>query len=357
MQEKYLELYKKHKPKSWGDIIGQRKIVNSLRSAVRANKVPVAYLFSGPRGTGKTSAAKVLAAAINCLDETSRKLGDACGVCDSCVNIYADSQLGVNYTSMANKGGVDEVRRIVEQARMSQPVNKTVWILDEVHNLSSAAWDSLLIPLESPSMPSLFILCSTEAHKIPEPILSRVQSRKFNLVKKQEIQDYLRKICEADGIDVTEDEIISAAQTGRGSVRDSLTALDAILSTGELTEDYSKELLNAVFKKSIIKTLTVIKEYVETGEKVRYLAEDLYSDLRDLLILRARNGGELVDNCPVDDIDEFKSSFTLGQHTLLLESVGKAVTDMSIGSAEHRIIFETALIYVLQKIKRTGKAS
>lgn len=355
--EKYLELYKKYKPKQWNDIVGQDKIVASLRSAVRANKLPVAYLFSGPRGTGKTSSAKVLAAAINCLSQDHRAKGEACGECEICTNIYSDSQLGVNYISMANRGGVDEVRKIVDQARLAQPVRKTIWILDEVHNMSPAAWDSLLIPLESSSMPSLFVLCSTEAHKIPDPIMSRVQARNFRLLPDSELKSFLVAIADEEALDLTEEQLDSAVHTGRGSVRDSLTALEAIISTGEFADDLGGKLLLSLQSLNVLEFLKVVGEYAKTGEKFRYLAEDLYSDLRDVLILRAKGGESLIEISPIDDLAAFKEAITLAQHLALLEAVGKSVTDMSIGAAEHRIIFEAALLGTIQKLKRAKRAS
>jgi len=355
--EKYLELYKKHKPKTWADIIGQKNIVGSLRPTVKARRVPVAYLFSGPRGTGKTSAAKVLASAINCLDEDAQRTGDACGVCDVCVNIQNDAQLGVNYISMANKGGVDEVRKIVEQARLAQPVNKTVWILDEVHNLSPAAWDSLLIPLESAKMPSLFILCSTEAHKIPDPILSRVQARKFGLVSDETLRDHVLHILKEEGIELDGEKIDAAVRGGRGSVRDTLTELESIISTGEFEASLGEELIIAIRDADVLSVLKVVGQYAETGDKMRYLAEDLYSDLRDLLLLRTRGGAELVSGSPISDTDSFKKKVPANQHLAMLDAIGDAVTSMSVGAADHRIILETALLKAVQRLKRATKAN
>lgn len=355
--EKYLELYKRHKPKVWKDIIGQRGIVGSLRTAVKSNRLPSAYLFSGPRGCGKTSAAKVLASSINCVNEKANLTGDACGVCEVCVNIQNDAQLGVNYISMANKGGVDEVRKIVEQARLAQPVKRTIWILDEVHNLSPAAWDSLLIPIESNRMPSLFIFCSTEAHKIPETILSRVQPRAFKLVSEDVLRPYLESITQADELSVQDDQIEAAIRTGRGSVRDTLTALESILSTGEFKESLEETLLLAIQEADVLAVLKAVGHYAEGGDKIRYLAEDLYSDLRDLLLLRTRGGEELVSGSPLKDTDSFKKKVPANQHLAMLDSIGDAVTSMSVGAADHRIILETALLKSVQRLKRAHRAS
>lgn len=358
-QEKYLELYKKYKPKSWQDIIGQKRIVGSLRSAVKGNKLPVAYIFSGPRGTGKTSAAKVLASAINCIDEKANAKGDACGVCSVCVNIQNDAQLGVNYISMANKGGVDEVRKIVEQARLAQPVKQVVWILDEVHNLSQAAWDSLLIPLESATMPSMFLLCSTEAHKIPAPVMSRVQARRFKLVDDVQLKSYAEKILQKEALEdeLTEEQIRAAVRLGRGSVRDMLTELESIITTGEFDSSLGEVLLLAIQDANVVEVLKIVHQYSATGEKMRYFAEDLYSDLRDLLLLRTRGGAELVGRSPIDDPKAFRTKVSAREHLAILDAVGESVTAMSVGAADHRIIFETALLKSVQRLKRATKSA
>ena len=355
--EKYLELYKRHKPRRWQDIIGQRGIVGSLKSVVKSNKLPVAYLFSGPRGCGKTSVAKVLASAVNCVNEKANRTGDACGVCDVCVNIQNDAQLGVNYISMANKGGVDEVRKIVEQARLAQPVKRTVWILDEVHNLSAAAWDSLLIPIESNRMPSLFIFCSTEAHKVPETIKSRIQQRRFELVGEDVLRPYLDGLVEADGLEVEEDQLQAAIRLGRGSVRDTLTALESILSTGEFEESLGESLLLSIQNADVIEMFKVVGKYSETGDKMRYLAEDLYSDLRDLLLLRTKGGEQLVKSSPLEDPVAFRAKVPASQHLAALDAVGEAVTAMSVGAADHRIILEAALLKSVQRLKRASRAT
>jgi len=355
--EKYLELYKRHKPKGWQDIIGQRNVVGSLKAMVKGNRVPTAFLFTGPRGCGKTSAAKVLSSAINCTNEKANLTGDACGVCDVCVNIQNDVQLGVNYISMANKGGVDEVRKIVEQARLAQPVKRTIWILDEVHNLSAAAWDSLLIPVESKSMPSLFIFCSTEAHKIPETIKSRIQTRRFELVGEEVLRPYLDGLIESDGLELEDTQIEAAIRLGRGSVRDTLTALESILSTGEFEEALGEMLLLSIQNADVIEMFKVIGQYAGTGEKMRYLAEDLYSDLRDLLLLRTKGGEDLVTTAPLKDVAAFKAKVPANQHLAALDAVGEAVTAMSVGAADHRIILEAALLKSVQRLKRAARAA
>lgn len=354
---KYLELYKKHRPQSWRDIIGQNRIVGSLKSAVKANKVPGAYLFTGPRGCGKTSAALVLAAAINCENEKARAKGDACGSCAVCINIQNHNQLGINYISMANQGGVDAVRKIVDQARLAQPVNKSVWILDEAHNLSDAAWDALLIPLESATMPALFIFCSTEAHKIPAPIMSRIQARNFGLVDATTMKSYIEQISESDELDLNEEQIDAAIRLGRGSVRDTLTELESIISTGSYEESINEGLLIAIQNADIIGVLKAVNSYASTGEKMRYLAEDLYSDLRDILLLRTRGGEELVAGSPITDLKAFKEKVPASQHIAILDAVGEAVTSMSVGAAEHRIILEAALLKAVQRLKRAHKAA
>jgi len=355
-KENYLELYKRHLPRRWDDLIGQTKVVASLKSAVKASKLPVAYLFSGPRGTGKTSAAKVLASAINCLNEDAQKRGDACGECEVCTNVIANKQIGVFYESMANRGGVDDVRKLVDRARLAQPVKRAVWILDEVHNLSAAAWDALLIPLESTSMPALFVLCSTESHKIPEPILSRVQARKFNLVPMDILTAHLSRLAEEDELDADEEIIIAAARKARGSVRDALTALEELLSTQDVDKNYSELLILALQDMKVLEAMKVIQDYTKnSNEKIRYLAEDIYVDLRDLLLLRTKGGEKLVDGSPVEDLEAFKAAVDANSHLNLLEIIGDATTAMSVGAADHRVILETAILKYIRSAKRAKR--
>lgn len=345
-----LELYKRYRPREWGRLIGQGRVVKSLQGAVAADKVPTAYLFSGERGCGKTSAAFILAKAINCLNPEN---GNPCNNCEICENIDAGAQIGINYISMANKGSADDVREIVQQARLASPINRQVWILDEVHNLSKAAFDALLIPLEDPNMPSLFILCTTEIHRVPQTILSRVQARKFSLVGEDIMRKYLHAIIKKEELEFSEDEISTVIRMGRGSVRDTLSALDRVSDTGESFANYGGRLLDALCAQELSEILSVIAvASAEDEVKGRELAEQLFEDLRDLMLAASGVDKKLYPGLPLEDpAKAAKDLLGIRGISIVLDEIGDALTRMTLG-ADTRVHLEIAIVKSLQKLKQ-----
>jgi DNA polymerase-3 subunit gamma/tau len=350
----HVELYKKYRPDTWGSLIGQEKVAKSLRSAVKNNKLPTAFGFFGPRGCGKTSSAWLLAKAINCLELTEN--GNPCNSCTVCLNIDNKRQLGINYISMANKGGVEDVRNIVQQARLNQPIKKQVWILDEVHNLSKAAFDALLIPIEEKTMPSLFIFCSTEVDRIPQTILSRIQSRLFNLVDSDTMLKFVTEIAEKENLDLTEEHLEEAVRLGRGSVRDTLTTLETIVETGETAPSFGRALLEAVSTGEVTTSLKVVAEAAASGVNCRDLGENLFEDLRDLLLLSAGASPEIVGIIQLKDPEGAISALLgAGGISATMEEIGEALTRMTFG-ADARINLEISIVKALTKIKKAKKA-
>lgn len=351
----YIELYKKHRPTTWDALVGQEKVVSSLRAAVIANKLPVAFGMFGPRGSGKTSAAKILAAAINCENPSN---GNPCNACNTCKNIANDSQIGVEYVSMANQGKADDVRALMDKSRLAQPVKKSVWILDEVHNLSAAAWDSMLIPLESPTAHALFILCSTEPEKIPATILTRIQQRSFGLVPADVMTNLIQEIAEKEGIEDADSAIEASVREGRGSVRETLTLFETYLSTDERPVSYGDMILDGIQSLKLGVVLKAIAEFAKTGAKSKHLGEQLFEDLRDILLLSSGAGSDLVPIAPVEDAKTFVQNVggTAGM-LFLIERVGEAVEKMSVGSADHRILLEMSLLKGINKIKAGRKSA
>jgi DNA polymerase-3 subunit gamma/tau len=349
MVDQSTELYKRYRPRDWNRLIGQ-KAVKSLQGAVANNKVPTAYLFAGERGCGKTSAAWILAKAVNCPNVEN---GSPCNHCDICMNIDANAQIGVNYISMANKGSVDDVREIVMQARLATSINRQVWILDEVHNLSKAAFDALLIPLEDPKMPSLFILCTTETHKIPQTITSRVQSRKFSLVAEPIMRKYLQAVIKKEELELTEDDLTTVIRMGRGSVRDTLSALERISETGETFANYGGRLLDSLCAQELGGVLSVIAEAsAEDDLKGKELAEQLFQDLRDLMLAASGADKKLYPSLPLEDPMKAATALLgLRGIAIVLDEVGDALTRMTLG-ADTRVHLEIAVVKSLQKLKQ-----
>ena len=188
----YVELYKKYRPKGWAGIIGQDSAVKQIKEAIKNNRVPTAYSFSGPAGTGKTTIAKVIAKTLNC-PNVGEDL-EPCNECPTCRAIDSDTLIGVQYFSMANNGEVDTVRRIVQDAQTKVAINKKVIIIDEYHNLSPKGFDALLIPLEKENMNALFIFCTTELDKIRPAVLSRTQNISLKPVKQKDLAKNLIEI-------------------------------------------------------------------------------------------------------------------------------------------------------------------
>lgn len=350
----YIELYKEYRPRVWDDLIGQEKVAKSLQSAVKNNKIPTAYLFSGTRGVGKTSAALLLAKSINC--ENPDKDANPCNECDICISIDNNNQFGVHYISMANQGTTDDIRELVRKAELNQPIKKQVFILDEIHTIHKQAFDSLLIPLEKKNNPALFILCTTEIDRIPQTILSRVQQRKFNAVDADTMREHLNDIRTRSGLDFSDDEIEAAIRMGRGSVRDTLTSLDNILETGSEQTSFGAQLLVALAKKDIALTLGVMAEASQNSVNFRDFAEQLFEDLRDLLLISNNVDRSLVSIIPVDN-EEAIIKGLCGKTGIirLMGEVGDAITQMSTGM-DSRIRMELALIKGIQSLNAIIKA-
>lgn len=351
--EKYVELYKKYRPKVWEDLIGQDRVAKSLRSAVVQNKIPTAYGFFGSRGTGKSSSAFLLAKAINCLNPT--KTGNPCNSCSVCQNIDNRTQIGVSYESMANGYSADAIRDLVSKAHLHQPIKKQVFILDEVHNLSKQAFDALLIPIESDTMPSLFILCSTEVDKIPDTILSRIQQRRLTLVNHDNMKKLLDKIVAEEHYDVTDNDVEEAIRQGRGSVRDTLSAFETIILNDDNTPLFGQQLLEDLATKDLKRVFSTVAVAVNDGFDGRDLAEQLFSDVRDVLLLGSNSGNGIVETSPVQDAQQVYKKL-LGERGIFIveEELGKAITEMHYGS-DSKIQLEISLVKIITKLRKLQK--
>lgn len=298
----YTELYKRYRPVTWDDVVGQDKVVRSLISAVKSEKVPSAYLFAGERGTGKTSVAKILAKAINC--ENPPKPGYPCNECATCLDIDNGTQLGFSYISMANHGSVESVRSIVEDAQLSQPVRRPVIILDEIHNLSRAAFDALLIPLES-DMPTLFIMCSTEVHKVPSTVLSRSQQRSFRKLNAEEISSVLTRIAEGEGFELTDDMRHYCITRAKGSARDAVSALEAALSSGVENVGYGDTLLRALREHDARQVMVSLACADADSVPFEELTDQLIEDVRSIYYHYVGLEEAAAGVCPIEDVSAF----------------------------------------------------
>ena len=318
----YQALYRKYRSQTFGQLVGQEVIATTLRQAVEQGKISHAYLFSGPRGTGKTSVAKIFAKAMNC---PNQKGGEPCNECYICEAITNGSLEDVIEIDAASNNGVDEIRDIRDKSTYAPSLAAhKVYIIDEVHMLSTGAFNALLKTLEEPTENVVFILATTELHKIPATILSRVQRFEFKSIKTPAIQDHLKAVLDKEGIDYEEEAVAIIARRAEGGMRDALSILDQALSltagtqlttatAEEITGSISQEALDlyvaALSAQDATAALDQLNLIFDNGKNMARFVTDLLQYLRDLLIVQT--GGE---NLHVSE--HFNHNLTIPQVTL-----------------------------------------
>ena len=318
----YQALYRKYRSQNFSQLVGQEVIARTLKQAVEQDKISHAYLFSGPRGTGKTSVAKIFAKAMNCPNQVG---GEPCNNCYICQAVTDGSLEDVIELDAASNNGVDEIRDIRDKSTYAPSIAKyKVYIIDEVHMLSTGAFNALLKTLEEPTPNVVFILATTELHKIPATILSRVQRFEFKSIKTQDIRDHLFHILEKEGIDYETEAVEIIARRAEGGMRDALSILDQALSLtqdAKLTTAVSEEITGtislsaldnyvaALVQKDVTGALENLDLIFENGKSMTRFVVDLLQYLRDILIVQA--GGENTHHS-----DAFERNLALPQDVL-----------------------------------------
>ena len=318
----YQALYRKYRSQNFSQLVGQEVVARTLKQAVEQDKISHAYLFSGPRGTGKTSVAKIFAKAMNCPNQVG---GEPCNNCYICQAVTDGSLEDVIEMDAASNNGVDEIRDIRDKSTYAPSIAQyKVYIIDEVHMLSTGAFNALLKTLEEPTPNVVFILATTELHKIPATILSRVQRFEFKSIKTQDIRDHIFQILEKEGIDYETEAVEIIARRAEGGMRDALSILDQALSLTQeatLTTAVSEEITGtislsaldhyvaALAQKDVPGALKNLDLIFENGKSMTRFVVDLLQYLRDILIVQA--GGENTHHS-----DAFERNLTLPQDVL-----------------------------------------
>ena len=347
----YQALYRKYRPKTFDEVYGQKIIVETLKNVIKNNKLTHAYLFIGPRGTGKTSIAKIFAKTINCLDS---KDGISCEKCDLCINNNKNENVDIIEMDAASNNGVDEIREIKNHVTLSPTISKyKVYIIDEVHMLTTGAFNALLKTLEEPPKHVIFILATTEPHKIPLTIISRCQSFEFKPIPKQIIKERLKNICEKEKINIDDESLDLIAVDANGGMRDAIGLLDQLnaYSAGNIKYDdvlllngrVSDEDLYSIFDKIIENNLNDVFEIVDKiendGKNFIYISEDMIKLLRNELInYQTNKESSLVDK--------------IGKEKILniILMINRSINDMK-NSKDKRIFFDILIMKIYDELK------
>ena len=354
----YLALYRKYRPNTFDGLIGQEHIVKTLVNQIENDRLGHAYLFTGTRGTGKTSAAKIFAKAINCLNP---KNGSPCGECECCRAISNPANIDVIEIDAASNNGVNEIRELREKVQYPPVSCKyKVYIVDEVHMLTGAAFNALLKTLEEPPKHAVFILATTEVHKIPATILSRCMRFDFRLISNEEIASLISKIYLEQGKAFEDEAVMAIAKAGEGSIRDALSIADIALSygNGKLTYNDVMEILGSSNNELLVEfiqniivgdsglVLQTIDNLCGLGKSVGVLIKDITAILRDLLVIKTCQNANSILSLPKEKFDvlEFIAKDTSEQRLIRILEIF-AQTENSLKYTNHpRVIFETASI-------------
>jgi DNA polymerase III subunit gamma/tau len=354
----YQVLARKYRPQQFADVIAQRHITKTLTNALSGNRVSSGYLFTGPRGTGKTSTARILAKALNCAEGPTP---NPCDKCQSCKEIIVGSSLDVLEIDAASNTGVDDIRALRENVNYLPAVGrKRIYIIDEIHRLSGSAFDALLKTLEEPPSHVVFIFATTEPHKVPETIRSRTQRYDFHRVSAVDLGDHLKKIAESEKLSIDDETLYLIARKADGSVRDSLSLLDQLSAFAGETINASQaaealgiierqvylDYIEAVAAHDSAAGLHKVRELVESGAELSEFCSGLTDQMRNLLILKnTENPSEILElsESELESLKKQQDYFSTGDLLRMTDTVNKMIIDMKSGLSQ-RLVLETATI-------------
>lgn len=355
-------LYRVYRPKTFEDVVGQEHIVKTLKNQIRNSNIGHAYLFSGTRGTGKTSTAKIFARAVNCLNSNDE---EPCNECEICVDTLNDNIMDIVEIDAASNNSVDDIRELRESVKYTPSKAKyKVYIIDEVHMLSQGAFNALLKTLEEPPSYVIFILATTEPHKIPATILSRCQRFDFKRVSSKDIANRMAYICEKENIQAEEKALSLIARNSQGALRDALSILDQCMSFGNEIIEYNDviellgtvnidelfELSQAIIDENTKKTLQILNEFIIWGKDIRNLINDLIDQFRNLMVCKVSKDLDEIISLPEESIEKLKEQAkTININDLIrILNILSETQDSMKSSSNTRILAEVTMMKIAQ---------
>ena len=352
-------LYRKYRPKEWDEVVGQNHVVTTLKNAIAADRVAHAYLFAGSRGTGKTTLARLLAKAVNCLNPDPAKRPD--NECENCKAVNENRFLDLIEIDAASNTSVDDVRDLRDKINFSPSQGKyKIYIIDEVHMLSTAAFNALLKTLEEPPPHAIFVLATTEIHKIPATVLSRCQRHEFRRLPVDEIVKQLKAIIRAEKIQADDDALIQIARQSAGGMRDAISLLDQLSSTGDkITLKLAQTVLGTATSQTVLDIISSVMDHdpahgletihkaLDAGADPRSLARQIVEYLRGLMLIQMGNMNQVEATAEVKkQMQSHARSFSTSEVLRMMKAFNNAATD-SRGGWQPSLSLELALAEVL----------
>ena len=345
-------LYRRYRPQRFSELKGQEHVVRALKNAVVNSREGHAYLFSGPRGTGKTTTARILAKVLNCENPQD---GEPCCECGSCLAVQEGNSFDVIELDAASNNGVEDIREIIAAASLGSPGRHKVYILDEVHMLSKGASAALLKTLEEPPSHVVFVLATTDPEKVAETIRSRTQHLQFHLLPVDELEAHVRWVASDAGIDISDASIHAVLRQGGGSARDTLSALELAAATGGVVDEVTPvdEFVEAFIEYDAGRLLAAVAHTVNFGRDPRTIVNDLVRHIRDAFLTQM--APELVQ-LPEDRAAEVAAQAgRLGTPRIvkIIETLGLAINDMR-NAPDSRVVLEVALVRLVHRELQMG---